>query len=236
MDDPNATIIAIDGPAGAGKSTVARRLAERLSYLYLDTGAMYRAITWQALNEQVKLEDADALTELARRTTLGLVPDANVTRVLVNGRDVTDEIRLPAVTNAVTHIDKVPGVRQHMLQLQRAFGRNGRIVAEGRDIGTVVFPEAACKIYLDASLEERARRRLHDLRQRGVDAQLDEVKKDIAARDAKTMQRSIAPLRQAEDAVRVDTTNLSVDEVVETIRAIAESKQRDALARTERKR
>jgi cytidylate kinase len=236
MDDPNSTIIAIDGPAGAGKSTVARRLAERLSYLYLDTGAMYRAITWQALGEKVDLEDDDALIELAGRTTLELVPDAEVTRVLVNGRDVTDEIRLPVVTNAVTHVDKVPGVRQSMLRLQRAFGRNGRIVAEGRDIGTVVFPEAACKIYLDASLEERARRRLQDLRQRGVDADLEEVKKDIAARDAKTMQRRIAPLRQADDAVRVDTTNLSVDEVVERIRAIAESRQRDALTRTERKR
>jgi cytidylate kinase len=235
MTDPNDTIIAIDGPAGAGKSTVARRLAERLSYLYLDTGAMYRAITWEALNEKVDLEDGNALTELARRTVLELVPDADVTRVLVNGRDITDEIRLPEVTNAVTYVDRVPGVRQHMLESQRAFGRHGRIVAEGRDIGTVVFPDAACKIYLDASLEERAVRRWRDMRQRGMHADIEEVKRDIKERDANTMQRNIAPLRQAEDAVRIDTTSLSVDEIVETIRAIAESRQRDRLARTEGK-
>ena len=230
MGDPNHTIIAIDGPAGSGKSTVARLLAQRLSYLYLDTGAMYRAITWQALHEKVDLEDEHALTELVGRTTLELLPDPNGTRVFVNGREITAEIRTPPVTNAVTYIDRVPGVREAMLQLQRGFGRSGRIVAEGRDIGTVVFPEAACKIYLDANLDERARRRWLDLKQQGVDARLEDVRQDVDARDAKTVQRKIAPLRQAEDAVRVDTTNLSVDDVVEKIRAIAESKRRDTVA------
>jgi len=206
---------------------VARLLARELSYLYLDTGAMYRAITWQALHEKVDLEDEHALTELVGRTTLELLPDVNGTRVFVNGREITTEIRSPEVTKAVTYIDRVPGVREAMLQLQRGFGRSGRIVAEGRDIGTVVFPEAACKIYLDASLDERARRRWLDLRQQGVDGCLEDVRQDVDARDAKTVQRKIAPLRQAEDAVRVDTTNLSIDEVVEKIHAIAQSTQRD---------
>jgi cytidylate kinase len=228
MDNPNLTTIAIDGPAGAGKSTVARLVAQKLGYAYLDTGAMYRAMTWQAIHENVDLEDETALTELAQRTNIELAPHEQGTRVSVNGREVTDEIRSPEVTDKIHLIDKVPGVRQVMVQIQRDFGRAGRIVAEGRDMGTVVFPDAACKIYLDASVDERARRRLRDMQQRGVDAKLDDVKRDITARDEKTLQRKIAPLRQAEDAVRLDTTNLSTDEVVNRICAIAESRRRES--------
>jgi len=226
MDDPNLTTIAIDGPAGAGKSTVARLVAQKVGYTYLDTGAMYRAMTCQAIHEKLNLEDEAALTQMARRTRIKLSPHERGTRVFVDGREVTDEIRSPEVTDKTHLIDKVPGVRQVMVQIQRDLGRAGRIVAEGRDMGTVVFPDAACKIYLDASVDERARRRVLDLQQRGLDAQLDDVKKDITARDEKTMQRKIAPLRQAEDAVRLDTTNLSTDEVVDRICAIAESRRR----------
>jgi cytidylate kinase len=226
MHDQDLTTIAIDGPAGAGKSTVARLVAQKLGYTYLDTGAMYRAMTWQAIHETVDLEDEAALTELAQRTTIELAPHEQGTRVFVDGREVTDEIRSPEVTNKIHFIDKVPGVREIMGQIQPDLARHGRIVAEGRDMGTVVFPDAACKIYLDAGVDERARRRLRDLEQRGVNAQLDHVKRDIAARDEKTMGRKIAPLRQAEDAVRLDTTNLSTDEVVNKICTIAESRQR----------
>jgi cytidylate kinase len=225
MDDPNLTTIAIDGPAGAGKSTVARFLAHKLGYTYLDTGAMYRAMTWQAIRENVNIEDEEALTELAQRTRIELVPHERGTRVFVNGREVTNEIRSPGVTDKTCFIDKVPGVREIMVKMQREIGRAGRIVAEGRDMGTVVFPDAACKIYLGASVKERARRRLRDLKQRGIAARLDDVMRDIVVRDEKTMRRKIAPLRQAEDAIRIDTTNLSTHEVVDTIRAIAESKR-----------
>lgn len=226
MDNPKLTIIAVDGPAGAGKSTIARLVARKLAYTYLDTGAMYRAMTWQAIHENVNLEDEAAITELAKRTRIELVAHERGTRVFVNGREVTDEIRSPEVTDKTWFIDRVPGVREVMVRMQRDMGRSGKIVAEGRDMGTVVFPDAACKIYLDASLDERARRRLHDLEESGVGAQLEVVKRDIMARDEKTMRRKIAPLRQAEDAVRIDTTNMSIDDVVERICAIAESKRR----------
>jgi cytidylate kinase len=147
--------------------------------------------------------------------------------VFANGRDITDEIRSPEVTENIWHIDRVQGVRDVMGQLQREMGRPGRIVAEGRDMGTVIFPQAACKVYLDASVDERARRRVRDLQQRGVNASLEEVKRDILARDEKTLNREIAPLRQAEDAVRIDTTHLSIDEVVKKILALAESKRQE---------
>ena len=216
-------IIAIDGPAGSGKSTVCRLLAEELKYLYVDTGAMYRALTWKAIDENLDLTDGESLAELARRTSVKLEKDK---KVFVDGIDVTEKIRNPEITKNVSHIANVPEVRERMVTLQREAGRTGGAVLEGRDIGTIVFPDADIKIYLDAELEERARRRYKELKEKGYQVEIDKVVKDLAARDETDRGRKIAPLRVAEDATVIDTTHMNINQVVEKLLDILEDKNK----------
>lgn len=219
-------IVAIDGPAGAGKSTVARGVARRLGLLFLDTGAMYRAITWKALKEGIPLDDEAAMTRLAREAAIELIPGEDGDRVLIDGQDVTDAIRTPEVTRNVSQVAAHAGVREILVDRQRELGKGGGVVAEGRDIGTVVFPQAPVKIFLVASPMERARRRARDLEAKGHQVDLDELAAEIARRDAYDSNRAVSPLKAAEDAVHVDTDPMTPDQVVERILEIA--RQREA--------
>lgn len=222
-------IIAIDGPAASGKSTVARALARRLGFRYLDTGAMYRAVAEEALVTGVALDDAAALAALARDA--GIVfeysgDDPVYTRVMIRGRDVTAAIRTPRVDEAVSAVARIPEVREAMVAQQRRCAHDGDIVVEGRDIGTVVFPDAQVKVYLTASPEERAARRLHDRRGAGHDAEFDRIVEEIRQRDEADSTRETAPLAAAEDAVVVDTTGMTVDEVVDRIERLVRERVR----------
>jgi CMP/dCMP kinase len=198
-------IVAIDGPAGAGKSTVARTLATRLGFRYLDTGAMYRALTWLALAEDVSLEDGAALGELARRELVSFEDD----RVFIHGEDVTEEIRLPRIDRVVSSVARHPDVREVMRERQRELGSHGDAVIEGRDIGTVVCPDADVKVYLVADAVERARRRVVDRPEIGEEA----LATDLRLRD----ERDAAQMQAAPDAQEIDTTELSIEEVVDRI-------------------
>lgn len=220
---PAPVVIAIDGPAGSGKSTLARRLAESLRWAYLDTGAMYRAVTVVALERGVAPTDEAAVVRITREARIDLDPASG--RVSIDGRDVTDLIRTAPVDAAVSDVAAFAAVREVMVAHQRRFAQvNGRIVAEGRDIGTVVFPAATLKVYLDASAEERARRRIEEKRRK--DPVLDEraVREAIDRRDGKDSTRDVAPLKRAPDAVRVDTTGLGPDKVLEVVRGLVLSR------------
>jgi cytidylate kinase len=212
--------IAIDGPAAAGKSTVAKRLAEQLSYLYIDTGAMYRALTYLALQNGIDVHDEQALLALLRDTYIELKPSERGQLVFVNGRDVTDVIRNEEVTNSVSFVAKHPLVRKEMVARQRALGEQGGVVMDGRDIGTHVLPHAEVKIFLKASVEERAKRRHQENLERGFSSDLETLKEEIARRDKIDSEREVAPLTKAADAVEIDTTSLSIDEVVNEIMKI----------------
>ena len=219
-------IIAIDGPAGSGKSTVARGLARRLGFTYLDSGAMYRAVTLAALENGVDLKDGDALGRFATdaRIELREREDDNL-QVLLDGRDVTKEIRSPAVTGASSQVAAHQQVRHALLAKQRGLIAAGDWVVEGRDIGTVVAPDATIKVFLTADPAERARRRAAELRRRGIEVEADDVHRAIEQRDRLDTTRSAAPLRQAEDAVTIDTTGLDADEVVERVTALVQQAQ-----------
>jgi cytidylate kinase len=209
-------VVTIDGPAASGKSTVARLLAQRIGAVFLDTGAMYRAVTWAAMTARVDLTDTDRVLDLVRSTSFGFVPQETGMRVAVQGRDVTDLIRDPEVTARVKFIAAAPRVRDEMVRMQRAFARTAdRIVTEGRDQGTVAFPDADVKVFLTADPAERARRRQAELQSKGVQAGLDQVHQAVAERDRSDEDRPVGALKPAADAVIVDTTGLTVDQVVE---------------------
>jgi len=210
-----AVVIAIDGPSGAGKSTVARLLAERLGYLYVDTGAMYRAVALKAKQAALDLSDERRVESLCRSIKIEFQRDRHGTRILCNGEDVTDEIRRPSMSILASEISRVRVVRESLVDLQREFGQKGGVVLEGRDIGTVVFPEANLKFFLDAAPQVRGERRYEELKARGEEVDLHGTIKEIEERDANDRTRSLAPLRKAGDAVLIDTTRLRVDEVVE---------------------
>jgi CMP/dCMP kinase len=221
-------IIAIDGPAASGKSTVARAVATRLGFAYLDTGAMYRAVAAEALRRGIPTDDAEALTALAEALTLRFEHEggsALPTRVLSDGRDLTSEIRTPAVDVAVSPVSAVPGVRAAMVRVQREMASRGDCVVEGRDIGTVVFPGAEVKVYLSASAQERARRRTGDMERAGHDLSERTVLEHLERRDEADSTREASPLTVASDAVELDTTGLRVEEVVERIAAMGEARR-----------
>ncbi|HEY58905.1 MAG TPA: (d)CMP kinase [Anaerolineae bacterium] len=222
-------IIAIDGPAASGKSTLAQRLAEALGYLYFDTGVMYRAVTWAALQRGLSLEDEAAMTVLAEEVRIDVRPpsqaDGRAYDVLVDGQDVTWAIRRPQVDRWVSVVAAHPGVRRALTAQQRRIGQRGRVVMVGRDIGTVVLPEADLKIYLDASVEERARRRYQERRRRGEEVDFAEVLESMRKRDALDSSRDVAPLRPAEDAVIIRSDDLDADEVLARVLALVQQRQ-----------
>jgi cytidylate kinase len=216
-------IIAIDGPSGAGKGTVAREIARRLNYKHLDTGAMYRAVAWKALYDRVPLENEDVVAALARNASLSVGPSS----VVIDGHDVTDAIRTPEIDRAAAATARLPKVRAALVARQRQEGEGGGIVMEGRDIGSVVFPNADVKIYLDASPEERARRRAADP-SHGISraAAAVDVATEMAARDQSDRTRATSPLTIPSDAIQVDTTALSIDETVDKVLEIVNRVQR----------
>ncbi|MGD8189176.1 (d)CMP kinase [Brevibacillus ginsengisoli] len=209
--------IAIDGPAGAGKSTVAQQIASSLGYVYIDTGAMYRALAWAALKENNPTTDEAAVADLLRFSQIELKRMDGLQHVIWNGLDITQEIRSPEVSNNASIVASHGQVRELMLTLQRNMAKQGNIVMDGRDIGTHVLPDAELKIFLTASIEERAQRRYAELIAKGFDADLEQLKQEIAERDKRDCEREVAPLRQAEDAILVDTTGQTIEQVVQHI-------------------
>jgi cytidylate kinase len=208
-------IIAIDGPAGAGKSTVAKLIAKELGFLYIDTGAMYRALTLKVLENKIDISDIARIIELAKNTRVELRNNQfGPQEVLVDGKDVTAEIRQPRITQFVSDIAKIKGVREMMLALQRNLAKQGNLVLDGRDIGTVVFPNADKKFYIDAEFNERVRRRYKELTDLGQNVTLKDIESDLRNRDTIDSTRQFAPLKKAEDAIYIDTTDMTVEQVV----------------------
>ncbi|EIS6286436.1 (d)CMP kinase [Staphylococcus pseudintermedius] len=207
--------IALDGPAAAGKSTIAKRVAAQLGMIYVDTGAMYRAITYYYLNNKERFTD---FTSLISEIDLRLGYDAEKgQRVFLNDNDVTDFLRENDVTQNVSYVSSIKEVRQFLVQVQQKLAADKGIVMDGRDIGTTVLPDAEVKVYMFASVEERAERRYKDNQERGIESSIEQLKKDIAERDAYDMNREISPLKKAEDAIEIDTTGLSIEQVTDKI-------------------
>ncbi|HHZ20813.1 MAG TPA: (d)CMP kinase [Firmicutes bacterium] len=218
--------IAIDGPAGSGKSTVAKRVAEALNYIYVDTGAMYRAVTLAALRKGVSMDDGEGLTELSAGIQLEFRPaeEGKGYRLYMDGEDVHEEIRSLEVTNNVSFVAAVAGVRRNLVRLQQSLTSGGGVVMEGRDIGTVVMPDAEVKVFLTASVAARTRRRLLELQAKGIMVNEEELQASIIRRDAIDSGREVDPLRPAPDSFELDTTELNIDQVVERILALALAK------------
>jgi CMP/dCMP kinase len=216
-----ANIIAIDGPAGSGKSTLGENLANRLGYLYFDTGVMYRAVTLEALERSISTGDEDAVTNLTSQIQIDVrppsKPDGRAYDVIVDGQDVTWAIRRSEVEANVSQVSAYPGVRESLATAQRRIGLRGEVVMVGRDIGTVVLPEADLKVYLDASVEERAKRRYREMRARGIPAQLQTVLESMLARDQIDSTRETSPLRAAPDAIILDSDHLNAEQVLERV-------------------
>lgn len=215
--------IAIDGPSGAGKSTVADALAARLHILHLDTGAMYRAFAWQALQERVDSLDEQALTEMTGRTRIEVKFEEGRQHTLVNGLDVTGRIRTPEISMAASNCSKFAAVRAFMVRMQQELAQTCSMVLDGRDIGTTVLPEATLKVFLTASSEVRARRRYQELRQKGEQTTYEEVLEDVVRRDHQDSTREVDPLRPAEDAIVIDTSGMSQSQVVDEIAKLLEA-------------
>ena len=209
-------IVAIDGPAGAGKSTVSKLAAQKLGYTYIDTGAMYRAVALKVIRQNKPITD-DLIVETAKDIDIDLRYEDGITKVFVDDEEVTDKIRTPEVSKAASDVAKSGFVREKLTELQRKMAARGSVIMDGRDIGTHVLPNANVKIYLTASVEERARRRCEELKTKGYDAKIDEVATEIQQRDKQDMEREIAPLAKAKDAILLDTTNKSINEVVNII-------------------
>ena len=216
-------VVAIDGPAGAGKSTIAKLVAEKLGYAYIDTGAMYRSVAWKFLQTGKDFDEA-LISTLAKTMVIEFKPEASVNRVFVDGAEVTEAIRSTEVTANVSRVAAIGAVREAMVAQQRRMGESGGVLMDGRDIGTVVFPKAQLKIFLTASVEERALRRYKELRAKGQDVDLAQLKEDIASRDKQDSERAISPLRQAEDALLLDTSHMNIEQVTAKILQLVEEK------------
>ena len=209
--------IAIDGPAGAGKSTIAKTIARKLGFLYVDTGAMYRAIALYLLRHDISVEDSEQIEEALKDVMIRIIYSGGEQQIILNGENVTGQLRDEAVGNMASKSSANPKVREKLLQLQRDLARDNDVVMDGRDIGTFVLPKADVKIYLTASVGERAHRRYAELQEKGVEADLKEIEADISTRDYQDMNRPIAPLKQAEDGVCIDSSALMIEEVSEKI-------------------
>jgi cytidylate kinase len=209
-------VVAIDGPAGAGKSTIAKLVAEKLGYVYIDTGAMYRAVTLKFLNSGAAFSE-ELVTSIANKIAITFKPEPGCNHVYMDGKEVTEDIRSSKVTGEVSEVSAVPGVRTAMVDLQRKIGSADSAVLDGRDIGTVVFPDADVKVFLTASVEERAKRRYLELKEKGKEVKLEDIVHDIAARDKYDSERKVAPLRCADNAHYIDTSDMSIPQVVANI-------------------
>mgnify|MGYP000291884544 CR=1 FL=1 len=219
-------IVAIDGPAGVGKTSVARAVAARLGFRYVNTGAMYRAVAYEALRRRIAPDDAPALAAIARRLAIDFREGSHGQRVLLAGEDVTEALQSPAVSEAASLVSAHPEVRQALVVLQRRLAGDGRVVVEGRDIGTVVFPDAEVKVFLTASPEERARRRYRELRAKGIEVAYEDLRAAEEARDERDRRRPHSPLRAAPDAVVIDTTERELEEVVEAVLRLCQERLR----------